>query len=88
MDKWQGRVACVTGASGGIGADITKALADAGMTVIGLSRRIEPIQVRVIQKSLPIPFYSYKVFTNIFFAVARSWPIKRQLAKLLQRNVT
>lgn len=45
MDKWHGKVACVSGSSAGIGADITKALADAGMTVIGLGRRIEPIQV-------------------------------------------
>lgn len=45
MDKWKGKVACVSGASAGIGASITKALADAGMTVIGLARRIEPIEV-------------------------------------------
>lgn len=47
MDKWKGKVACVSGSSSGIGANITKALADAGMTVIGLGRRIEPIQVCV-----------------------------------------
>lgn len=45
MDKWRGKVALVTGSSVGIGASITKALANSGMTVIGLGRRVEAIQV-------------------------------------------
>lgn len=46
MEKWKGKVALVTGASVGIGANITKALANSGMTVIGLGRRVDAIQVR------------------------------------------
>lgn len=45
MDKWKGKVALVTGASAGIGANITKALANSGMTVIGVGRRVDAIQV-------------------------------------------
>lgn len=41
-----GKVALVTGASVGIGANITKALANSGITVIGLGRRVDAIQVR------------------------------------------
>lgn len=46
MDKWKGKLALVTGASAGIGANLAKALANcSGMTVIGLGRRVEAIQV-------------------------------------------
>uniref|UniRef100_A0A182PN71 Dehydrogenase n=1 Tax=Anopheles epiroticus TaxID=199890 RepID=A0A182PN71_9DIPT len=44
MDRWHGKVAIVTGASSGIGAAAVKALANAGMTVIGLARRAERVQ--------------------------------------------
>lgn len=36
-----GRVALVTGANGGLGTDVTKALLDAGFAVVGLARKIE-----------------------------------------------
>lgn len=65
MDKWKGKVAFVTGASMGIGAHITKALADAGMTVIGCSRRIEQIQVCALWISLSLQiilfFFYFKI---------------------------
>lgn len=41
MEQWNNKVAVVTGASVGIGADTSIALANAGMTVIGLARRVE-----------------------------------------------
>lgn len=45
MDKWKGKIALVTGSSVGIGADLAVALANSGMIVIGLARRVEAVQV-------------------------------------------
>ncbi|XP_044763507.1 farnesol dehydrogenase-like [Coccinella septempunctata] len=44
MEKWQGKVAIVTGASAGIGAAIAKALVQKGVLVAGLARRIDRIE--------------------------------------------
>jgi NADP-dependent 3-hydroxy acid dehydrogenase YdfG len=44
MDKWKGKIACVTGASVGIGEAIVKDLAKNGIIVIGLARRPEKIE--------------------------------------------
>lgn len=52
MEKWVGKIAVVTGASAGIGAEIVKDLARNGINVVGLARR--PEKVEEIAKDLGI----------------------------------
>ena len=44
MEKWQGKVAVVTGASAGVGEAIVKDFAKNGVHVVGLARRSEKIE--------------------------------------------
>ncbi|XP_043483271.1 farnesol dehydrogenase-like isoform X4 [Leptopilina heterotoma] len=44
MDRWNNKVAVVTGASSGIGEDLVKTLVKKNVNVIGLARRIEKME--------------------------------------------
>ncbi|XP_067641766.1 farnesol dehydrogenase isoform X2 [Eurosta solidaginis] len=52
MERWQGKLAVVTGASGGIGAACARALITAGLRVVGLARR--EAKLHELKQSLPI----------------------------------
>ncbi|KAF4531857.1 hypothetical protein B566_EDAN000885 [Ephemera danica] len=44
MERWSGRVVIVTGASAGMGAALCRRLAERGMRVVGVARRVERVQ--------------------------------------------
>ena len=45
MERWKGRVAIVTGASAGIGYELSKRLAQLGAVVVGCDKNITGIEV-------------------------------------------
>uniref|UniRef100_A0A034VPL3 Dehydrogenase/reductase SDR family member 11 n=1 Tax=Bactrocera dorsalis TaxID=27457 RepID=A0A034VPL3_BACDO len=51
MERWQNRVAAVTGASSGIGAATVKDLLKANLIVVGLARRLE--RMKELKSQLP-----------------------------------
>ncbi len=45
MERWTGRTAFVTGASAGIGYDLSRRLCELGLNVVGCARNAEKIRV-------------------------------------------
>lgn len=61
MDLWKGKVAVVTGASSGIGAEICKSLCKSGVIVAGLSRRrerLEALKEQILEVNQAAQFYA------------------------------
>ena len=67
MERWKGRVAIVTGASAGIGYELSKRLVQLGVVVVGCARNIAAIEVRRLLKPR-----SVRTFTTRIMLVSRS----------------
>ncbi|XP_063125461.1 dehydrogenase/reductase SDR family member 11 isoform X11 [Rattus norvegicus] len=52
MERWRDRLALVTGASGGIGAAVARALVQQGLKVVGCARTVGNIEVNVLALSI------------------------------------
>ncbi|XP_058799604.1 farnesol dehydrogenase-like [Phymastichus coffea] len=65
MERWDGKVAVVTGASSGIGLETAKALVRNGMIVVGLARRLETMQDTMKDVTGPGRFYAKKCDISI-----------------------
>ncbi len=59
MDRWRNKVVLVTGASSGIGSDLTRTLLQAGVIVAGCARRADRISEQV-EEELRGNLHSYK----------------------------
>lgn len=68
MEKWEGKVAVVTGASVGIGAALCRALVEAGMIVCGMSKRKDKMEVSLDLRSVKIQIFK-KGFKSINEAI-------------------
>ena len=68
MQRWVGRVAVVTGASGGIGAAIAQELVKNGLKVVGLARRVENIQVTTLH-NFCIVLHCYPMHCDLFRSI-------------------
>lgn len=51
MERFAGKTAVVTGASAGIGKEIVKELLKKKVNVVGLARRIEKLEVKLLKIS-------------------------------------
>lgn len=69
MEKWQGKVALVTGAASGIGAAIATQLVRQGMVVVGMD--IQDNRLKVSQHLGKI--YNIRFFQDIFIVKVFQW---------------
>jgi len=65
MDRWNNRVAVVTGVSSGIGKTIVKALLKNHMIVVGIARRENLLMVSIIFKINDSK--NYLIFILLYF---------------------
>lgn len=69
MERWRDRLALVTGASGGIGAAVARALVQQGLKVVGCARTVGNIEVR--------PGWGARCLGGVVFAGVGSWRGRR-----------